>query len=124
MTSTDACKDLITYKLVIPAAIADVATASSDGLKLTLTGTSTKDGVVAEHDITFKAVGPSGADMANGSVTFKLTIAAAAATTTTGTTTTGTVAAGPLKLGPKAKGTIEQLSNIVGIGASAASAFN
>lgn len=125
MVSTDACKDKITFALVIPDAIKDVATASSDGLKLTLTGTTDKDGVVAEHVITFKAVGPSGQDMSNGAVTFKLTISAAAVIPddTTTTTPTGTTPGAP-KLGPAAKGTIEQLQNIIAIGSSAVASVN
>lgn len=113
------CDSKITYKLTIPTALSEIATASSDGLKLTLNGSTRKTGDAAAHDIVFGAYGPAGPLLTSGSVTFKLTITEKAGETTTTTGTTVTATKGPIGQGPSAQGTVKQLSSVVSVGASA-----
>lgn len=119
----DNCKDKVTYKLTVPSDLAKLATAGKDGLSLKLKGTSTDAKLVkAPYTITLQAVGPSGANLANGSVTFKLTLVAAKPTTTTTGTTVKVPLKKPVKEGGKA--IVEGLSHIVSIGASAVAAVS
>jgi hypothetical protein len=104
--------------VTVPTALSNLVTVAENGLSLSINGSTRKEGDAAVHDIVFGAYGPVGTLLTDGSVTFKLTITAPDATTTT-TTGTTTAAKGPVGQGPSAKGTVNQLSSIVSVGASA-----
>lgn len=91
------CKARMLYTWTVPAAIKDKVATTTDGsgdakIELTLSGESSDAGVVAEHTVELQVKGPASTDIANGKISFKVTVGAKAAAegTTTGTGTTGT----------------------------------
>lgn len=121
------CKDRMLYELVIPTAAADLVKSASAGLKLEITGTTKNAKAWAKHSVTLKVKGPGGTDIANGSVTFSVTLKEKADDKTT-TTTTATAKAKATS--PKVAGTSiptavkEALNNLTNVASVAATAGN
>lgn len=90
------CKSRMKYVWTLPDEIKDKVATATDGsgdskIELTLSGESDAEGVVAEHTVSLKIQGPAGTDIADGSISFKVTVGAKAVvvddTVTTGPVT-------------------------------------
>lgn len=130
-TVPTACKARMLYTWTVPAAILSKVATTTDGsadskIELSLSGESADEGVVAEHTVSLQVKGPAGTDIANGAVSFKVTVGAKATTETeTETETTGTGTGGPqapIQKQGSAIQSVKNLQQIIQVGAGASQA--